>query len=499
MRILEEILGEPRQGRKQRIVNSNSARQAILSVALLAIAANAVAQDLGDGKVDENLETTETTTAAESTIAEPESAAPPMATRDDIDAAYSRFMRLRSEGRSEDATTAALQVAELTQQVYGPESEELATPLINLAIMQSHNGDLTAAEQNYRAAITLIERHEGMLSPRLINPLSGLGHTYNRAGNYEQAIESFDRALRLNNIELGFTNFEQFGIQDGLTESYIGTGDYDDASFYQEAQLEIYQRKYGRDNPRVVPGMYKLAEWYSRVGNLEQSALIFRSADRILRESEGEISVARADALMGLARLYERQGNRPAAATTLRKGIKLLDENPETDPLRRAQLQVALGDLYTREGRPTSAEVAYTEAWRDLSANEEYLDERDDYFRMPVRLSGGPFPNNARNPRRIAGPTRVGSVVIRYDVDADGRASNVTVVESEPPGLMEDGIKSVYRRSAYRPRFVDGEPIDTTDLLSRHEFSYVAAAKADDRGELQQPEVDRGRLERPGD
>jgi tetratricopeptide (TPR) repeat protein len=249
--------------------------------------------------------------------------------------------------------------------------------------------------------------------------------------------------------------------------------------------------------------MYKLAEWYSRVGNLEQSALVFRSADRILRESEGEISVARADALMGLAKLYERQGNRPAAATTLRKGIKLLDSNPEPDLLRRAQLQVALGDLYTRDGRPASAKVEYAEAWRDLSGSEEFLDERDEYFRLPLRLSGGPYPNNARNPRRKPGPTREGFVVIRYDVDADGRAANIKVVESEPPGLMDDPLKSVYRRSAYRPRFVDGDPMTTTDLLSRHDFSYVAVTDpnpdAGDKGALQQPEADRGRLERPGD
>lgn len=468
----------------------------MLSGVLVAIATISGAAEPDAEQATEDLAPTEAVSAEGPAVAEPESAAP---TPDDIDAAYARFLRLRSEGRNDDATRAALQVAELTQQIYGAESEELATPLINLAIMQSHNGELPAAEQNYRTAISLIERHEGMLSARLINPLSGLGHTFNRAGNYEKAIESFDRALRLNHIELGFTNFEQFGIQDGLTESYIGTGEYDDASFYQEAQLEIYQRKYGSSSPLVVPGMYKLAEWYSRVGNLEQSALIFRSADRILRESEGEISVARADALMGLASLYERQGNRPAAATTLRKGIKLLDDNPEPDLLRRAQLQVALGDLYTREGRPKSALVEYTEAWQDLSGSEEYLDVRDEYFRLPVRLSGGPFPKTARNPRRKPGPTRQGFVVFRYDVGADGRTANVEVVESDPPGLMEDSLKSVYSRSAYRPRFVDGESMDTTSLLSRHDFSYVAVAEAKAKGELEQPDDDRGRLERPDD
>ena len=418
-----------------------------------------------------------------------------------IDAAYNQFLRLREEDRDEEATRAALRVAELTEERYGVDAIELATPLINLAVMQSATGDLPAAEQNYRTAIGVIERNEGMLSPRLINPLTGLGHTYNRAGMYEQAVESFDRALRLNNIELGFTNFEQFGIQDGLTESYVGMREFEDANFYQESQLEIYQRKYGAESPEVVPAMYKLAEWYSRAGDLESSALTYRGADRILREAEGEASTGRADALMGLARLYERQGNRPAASSTLRKAIKVIDSAEEPDPLRRAKVKVALGDLYSREARPGSARDEYTDAWNDLSTADEYLDRRDDYFKLPVRLSGGPFPKEAVTARgRTPAELRTGVVVIRYTVDTEGRAQNVTVVESNPPDLIEKTLLQTYDRSAYRPRFVDGEPVATENLLSEHEFLYGVRLVPDteDRGDLPQPDDSgRGKLERP--
>ncbi len=419
-----------------------------------------------------------------------------------IEAAYRRFLRLRDEDRDEEAARAALQVAELTQQRFGPDAIELATPLINLAVMQSQTGDLPAAEQNYRAAIKVIERREGMLSARLINPLTGLGHTYNRAGMYDQAIESFERALRLNNIELGFTNFEQFGIQDGLTQSYVGVGEFEEANFYQETQVEIHQRKFGSEDPAVVPAMLKLAEWYSRVGNLEQSALTYRGADRILRESEGDASESRTEGLMGLARLYERQGNRPAAASTLRKAVKVVEANPEPNRLRRAEVRVALGDLYSREARPSSARAEYEAAWADLSSDEAYLDERDRVFELPVRLAGGPFPDLASGARgRPAPELRQGVVVIRYSVDAEGRAGDITVIESDPPGVMEEALQTTYRRSLYRPRFVDGVPTPTENLLSRHEFRYAGAAPAEptEQGQLPPPDKDRGRLERPGD
>lgn len=431
----------------------------------------------------------------------------PVATRpsdEEIDAAYERFLRLRDEDRIEDAMRAAFRVAELTRNRYGAKSLELATPLINLAVMQSQTGDLPAAEQNYRAAIEIIELREGGLSPRLINPLSGLGHAYNRAGLYEQAVETFERALRLNNIELGFTNFEQFGIQDGLTESYVGLQDYEEASFYQEAQLEIYQRKFGMESPEVAPAMYKLAEWYSRAGDIEQSALTYRSADRILREGEGESSVRRTDALLGLARLYERQGNGPAAASTLRKGIKVIDSNPEPDLLRRARLRVALGDLYTRESRSGSASEEYAAAWTDLSGagNDDALEVRDDYFELPVRLAGGPFPRMARNTRgQPPSALRDGYVEIRYSVDGDGRAQNVVVIEADPADVMDDSLIATYRRSMFRPRVDDGQPVTTDNLLSRHEFRYAVklVPADDDEGALPRPESKsgRGRIARP--
>lgn len=420
---------------------------------------------------------------------------------DPLEAAFNRFQRLRDEGRREEATTAAMQVAELAREHYGPQSLELATPLINLAVMQAHAGELSAAEQNYLTAIAIIERHEGALSARLINPLSGLGHAYNRAGMYEQAIKHFERALRLNHIESGFTNFKQFGIQDGLTESYVGLRDYEEANFYQESQLEIYQRKFGQQDPQVVPAMYKLAEWYSRIGNLEESALAYRSADRIIRENDGETSVARTDALMGLARLYERQANQPAAASTLRKAIKILEAGPEPDLMRRAELRVALGDLYVRESRFGSAKDEYAAAWADLSSSDEYLERRDYFFELPVRLGGGPFPKLSRNAYgRAESELRDGYVEIRYTVDEDGRAQDVMVIESDPPEVMDASLLTTYRRSVYRPRFAEGDSVRTENLLARHEFRYAVDADAEspEQGKLPRPDTKRGRIDYPG-
>jgi tetratricopeptide (TPR) repeat protein len=102
--------------------------------------------------------------------------------------------------------------------LHGEDSLELASPLTNLATAQLRNGDLRDAEASYQAAIVLLEKREGFLSPRLANPLVGLGETYVRSEQYPQATEAYERALRVNHVNEGFYNLEQIKIRDGLTE-----------------------------------------------------------------------------------------------------------------------------------------------------------------------------------------------------------------------------------------------------------------------------------------
>ena len=131
----------------------------------------------------------------------------------------------------------------------------LVVPLTNLATAQLRAGDLLAAEGNYTAAVTLVEKHAGIVSPRLITPLTGLAQTYMRAGQLVQATESYERALHVNHVNDGFYNLEQFPLRDGLTESYRGQKDLDKANFHQAAQLQIMERRVGKGSPELLPAL----------------------------------------------------------------------------------------------------------------------------------------------------------------------------------------------------------------------------------------------------
>ena len=65
-----------------------------------------------------------------------------------------------------------------------------------------------------------------------------------------------------------------------------------------------------------------------------------------------------------------------------------------------------------------------------------------------------------------------GAVVVRYNVSAEGRVSNVQVVSATPPGVFEEAAISAVRGWRFRPGRRKGEPSEYTGLVSTLEFKF---------------------------
>lgn len=90
----------------------------------------------------------------------------------------------------------------------------------------------------------------------------------------------------------------------------------------------------------------------------------------------------------------------------------------------------------------------------------------------PMQLASGAgavYPPNAR----AAGVE--GYVVVRYDVDTEGRVSNVRVVESSPPGVFEESAVQAVSRWRFNPATRRGEPQAVEGMVSRLDFALEGA------------------------
>ncbi len=389
--------------------------------------------------------------------------------------AQNRFLELYDAERFAEAAAAATEVIEITRQIYGDDSERLMEPLVNLADAQMRLGDLLGAEANFQLAIELIERAEGILAPELINPLLGLGATYARANLYPQAEQALQRALRINHVNEGFYNADQFRIRDDLSQTYLGLGDLEQANFHQEAQVQIQERRLGEDDPEVLDTLYKLATWYQRSGQPAAARLTYGSALRRLRTTADVNPAAAVRPLKGIAASYRAEGALAESVQVLKRALSVLDEEAEPDRLERAAVLVELGDIYQAFGKQNSSIGSYERAWNDLSTDRAYQDERDRYFADPTRVAGPYLPR--RYPEREALGLEAdslgnGHVLVGFSVSASGRAEDVTVLESNPAGLMDKLVLDAVRKSAFRPRFAEGVPVAAADRTLRHDYQY---------------------------
>jgi tetratricopeptide (TPR) repeat protein len=416
-------------------------------------------------------------------------------------AAFQRMSELMQEGRYEEAAKAARRALTLSEQEFGADDIRLVAALNNFATTLMLSNDLIGAENIYQRSLALVERLEGILSPRLINTFIGLGATYNRAKLYEQGTEAFERALRINHVNEGFYNFEQFKIRDGLTEANIGLEELEEANFQQEIQVEIQKRKLGEDNPEIATAMYKLGRWYERSGQVELARQVYQEARRLLYSNYGKDDIVLVDALVGIASTYARQGLMAESANALKRALTIIENQPERDYLRSAELLIALGDLYNRYGKSNSSKANYESAWQALSVDESYAVQRDEYFLEPMRIGGLSFATLRFGPgvREDSELLRDGYVLLGYTISAAGRAEDLRVIEAEPAELMDKKVARVMERSYFRPRISEGVVVDTTDQLYRHDFRYLPEGESRPDSEDVELSYPGGRLERPGE
>lgn len=444
----------------------------------------------------------------------------PQAVAQQSDAAEERYLRLMAEGRNAEAIAAAQEVLTTARQLHGDDSLPLASPLTNLATAQLRNGDLRDAEASYQAAIALLEKRAGFLSPRLASPLVGLGETFVRSEQYPQATEAYERALRVNHVNEGFYNLEQIEIRDGLSEGYLGLQNIEKANFHQEAEMYVQQRKLGKDNPELVVPLTKLGRWYDRTGQAESARFVYQSAARLVEKADGDKSPTLVDPMLAIAETYRQQALLPPdpessqsadsllpmSSVMLRKALAIADQQEPPDAAQRARILVALGDLYMMWGKQNTASDRYREAWEALSSDPALEARRDEYFARPVRIMGPAPPAIFPPPSRKATPPAAkdlepGFVVVRFNVDQFGRVGDATVIEADPANLLEDRVTRAAKNSLFRPRYLDGAPVGTTGLILRHEFRYApkklgktdAPPAEEDSKPLEQPASGAGR------
>lgn len=402
---------------------------------------------------------------------------------------FALFKQLMQDGVLDEADTVAKRIVELAIKLKGPQSNEFAKALTNLAIVQHQTEQYDAAQQNFEAAIEIIEDNEDRLNSQLINPLTGLGASQLESGRPDLALTTYGRAVHLTHVNEGPHNLEQVDLLESLAETYVRMGDFDSAKEIQDTIYALNIRQHSLDTLELIPALLRRAAWQHRAGFVYDERTTYRRIIRIVEEKSGKDDLALIEPLILLGKsffypdLSGAQTFQDARLTSgeiyFRRAAKIAAENPNSDWQVVAQTTLSLGDYYMFNHNPQRGTQVYREAWELLSADEERLAVRREQLETVVPLWQQKLPEFIAAGDSEAGPQSddvllQGTIKMSYDISSRGRAVNLKLVEANPPEFteMQRTVQREIRRRVYRPRFEDGGPVAVTGLLLVHKFNY---------------------------
>jgi tetratricopeptide (TPR) repeat protein len=412
---------------------------------------------------------------------------PNATTEERLLAEFDRYRRLVYDGVFDEADIAAKRIVEMAIKVYGPQSRETANALNNLGIVQHNNGQFDAAIQNFRSSVEIIEQVEDRLNGALVNPLKGLGAAQLSNGRPDQARKTFTRAAHITEVNEGPHNLDQVEILESIAETYIRMGDTKSARNTLDRIHIINVKHFEEDPVGLLPSLMNRADWQHRAGYYAEERTTYRRAIRIVETSAGKNDPLLVEPLRRLGESFyfvdttmsatQQQGLITTGELYFKRAARIAEKSEELDWRERARAALALADYYTFVDSLNRSRKGYKDVWDMLADDSEKLALRDEWFRDPQPLRQNLLPTFAGTPPSGGSPPddlATGRIVVDYTVSTGGRVRNLRT-EAFPIEFtdMQRMVHREIRSRVYRPRLVDGVPVDAEDLRLEHTFTYL--------------------------
>ena len=350
-----------------------------------------------------------------------------------------------------------------------PESSSLKSTsesLFENARLQTELNEFSDAQDNYLAGIELLVQENGEYSPFLIEPYIELARTFSLNGETMEAITILEQAQHISQRNFGLLNMDQIVLLDDMSNTYLLMGDTIKSENIQQERLALALRRYGESDPQVIPFKRHLANYYdlSRMRGLAREQ--FEDILEIQKESFGEYGDKQLATLSELVRIDTLLGNSRASRRHL---LAMLEFRDNMSPTEVGNALTILGDWCLALGQKETALQYYQEAHRLLTI--EQPSSAIQHFSIPKLINVIPPPS----PVDLQGNhTRYiwSSVLVRFNISSLGIANNIEIMEPSISGFMDSLYTSRLSEAVYRPRLVDGEPLDTIGVFYRHNFRY---------------------------
>ena len=379
--------------------------------------------------------------------------------------------------------------------------------------------ELAASQRSYENLIETLGRSHGPLAFELAEQWSALGFLQRESRNYSGAIDSFERALHIERVHKGLYHPDQIPLIERLIESNRALGAWSEVAQNHKLLQFVNDRGRPRISPERIATLRKIALWNLEAADLPtgqapfrhlqtaqdlteealelvesghqdsaltqieilnlKAAIAFRIAHHMTTWIGEPIHGVTADSIISttsndVSDLIFRQNlvisNYSQGRAALDRAKRIAYE--KNDKASQARAELYLGDWHLLFNRRNAAAEHYAKAQR--LSQEANIGLFETYRRLPNFIDGD-------DDRLASAPSggHVNYVRTRFDIDRQGRARNVEILEVNPPGKsgLARRARKQLRETRFRPRYDQGKPVKSKGVEIRFLFPQAGTAK----------------------
>ena len=363
-------------------------------------------------------------------------------------------------------------------------------------------GDFGAAQDLALAALAEVDFQDPDYAQAVFEPYRILGDARMGLEDWTGALEAYRRARDSLRGRDDANVPEAIEILQEEARALVNIGDYEQARARQESAFEISSARHG-DSLAVVPSLVSLGQWYRESRYFSLAIRTFEDALDIVEGADSIDPALRAQLLFELGSVHrERRWPAPAGAESfaprplatsfpmhadadpniarrdertrikglraLRRAMLAFEADENVDPQALTTARLAYADLLTLYRKHRPADDLYRASWRYLA--DTAPDLLDDFFGRPVNLFQ-PHPGSPTYNADFA--PRYGRIDFTATVTRRGLVRDIHVADIEAEiDVLVFKYRGAARDGRYRPRFIDGEPVDTEDVPISFSFKY---------------------------
>ena len=242
---------------------------------------------------------------------------------------------LREKGKFTEALPLSQRALAISEKSFGPQHQNTAATLCNLAILYQCMGDYAKALPLYERSLAIREKTLGPRHRDTAFSLNGLAHLHQAMGDYAKAVPLYERSLAIQEKTPGPQHPETAFTLNLLASLHKDMGDYAKAVPLYVRSLAIYEKSLGPADPMTAKSLADLALLYSDMGDHARALPLSERALAIFEKCLGPEHPATADGLNRLAGDYRGMGDSARALPLSERALGIREktlgpEHPDT-------------------------------------------------------------------------------------------------------------------------------------------------------------------------